>query len=67
MANMSYCRFENTYGDLKDCAEALVEANGIENVVDEANEYEAPWVSAVVKLCREIADRWGDELDDLED
>lgn len=23
MANMSYCRFENTYGDLEDCVEAL--------------------------------------------
>lgn len=26
MSNMSYCRFENTYGDLKDCVEALEEA-----------------------------------------
>jgi len=23
MANMSYCRFQNTYADVKDCAEAL--------------------------------------------
>ena len=23
MANMSYCRFENTYRDLADCVEAL--------------------------------------------
>lgn len=23
MANMSYCRFENTYHDLKDCVESL--------------------------------------------
>lgn len=23
MANMSYCRFENTLGDLEDCLEAL--------------------------------------------
>ena len=23
MANMSYCRFENTLGDLKDCLDAL--------------------------------------------
>ncbi len=25
MANMSYCRFENTSGDLQDCLEALQE------------------------------------------
>ena len=64
MANMSYCRFENTYGDLKDCAEALEEANGIAGVVEEANVYEAPWVSRLVELCKEIQERWGDELDD---
>ena len=27
MANMSYCRFENTYGDLADCVNALDESN----------------------------------------
>lgn len=26
MANMSYCRFENTYGDLNDCVQAMEEA-----------------------------------------
>jgi len=26
MANMSYCRFENTYRDLNDCVNALGEA-----------------------------------------
>ena len=71
MANMSYCRFENTYEDLRDCAKALKEANGISGVVngiegrvEKANQYEAPWVSAVVELCKEIADRWGHELED---
>jgi hypothetical protein len=32
MANMSYCRFENTLGDVKDCVNALrhgeIESNG---------------------------------------
>ena len=27
MANMSYCRFENTNGDLKDCLEVMHEAD----------------------------------------
>lgn len=26
MANMSYCRFENTNSDLRDCANAIAEA-----------------------------------------
>ena len=28
MANMSYCRFENTLNDLRDCHEALWEPTG---------------------------------------
>ena len=28
MSNMSYCRFENTNDDLKDCEEALSEMEG---------------------------------------
>lgn len=27
MANMSYCRFENTYRDLRDCYEHMTDAN----------------------------------------
>lgn len=27
MPNMSYCRFENTLGDLEDCAEHITDAN----------------------------------------
>jgi hypothetical protein len=26
MPNMSYCRFENTSGDLRDCVDAMVES-----------------------------------------
>ena len=26
MANMSYCRFQNTYSDFRDCVDALEEA-----------------------------------------
>ena len=29
---MSYCRFENTYADLKDCYNALSEAGSVEYV-----------------------------------
>ena len=31
MANMSYCRFENTYSDLADCVGALEECKELSN------------------------------------
>lgn len=61
MANMSYCRFENTYKDLKDCYEALCEAGSIKAVQKDASQYEAPHVKLLVELCKEIAFEFGDE------
>ena len=67
MANMTHCRFENTYQDLKDCQEALDEAGGIEEVQAEANQYERKYVRKLVALCREIADEYGQGEDEEED
>lgn len=51
---MSYCRFENTYNDLKECYDVLCE-NDIEDLEKEANQYEKPYIKKLIKLCREIA------------
>lgn len=48
MSNMSYCRFENTYKDLKDCLDAL-------NHQDELSESEARYRDLLIKMCVEIA------------
>lgn len=64
MANMSYCRFENTYNDLQDCLEALENEGGITGVEEDANQYEKPYVRRLVELCREIADNYEDELEE---
>lgn len=53
MANMSYCRFENTLSDLRDCKEAL------ENQ-EELSSREANKAKALIDLCREIADNYDD-------
>ena len=45
MANMSYCRFENTYDDLRDCF----------NNWDVKSESEEEYQALLVKLCEEIA------------
>lgn len=55
MANMSYCRFENTYHDLQDCQTALDNyINNDENVIS-SNE-ERRYAKELIALCREIAD-----------
>lgn len=47
MANMSYCRFENTYNDLKDC---------YLNIDNELSESEENYRKKLIKLCKEIAE-----------
>jgi hypothetical protein len=55
MANMSYCRFENTYSDLADCVRAL--RNG-----EEISEDEMYYAKSMRSLC----ERFIEELDDYE-
>jgi hypothetical protein len=54
MANMSYCRFENTANDLRDCRDAMRDE-------DELSESEEKARLRLIKLCAEIADDYGDE------
>ncbi len=61
MANMSYCRFENTYGDLRDCYNALIEAGSIKELEENSSVYEEKYIRKLVELCKNIADRFDDE------
>ena len=45
MSNMSYCRFENTYRDLRDC---------YENMEGKLSNDEAAYRQKLIKLCAEI-------------
>jgi len=58
MANMSYCRFENTYSDLVDCNDALSDES-----LDELSESERNYAMKLIKLCKEISDDFSDEVD----
>ena len=51
MGNMSYCRFENTLADMRDCLSAL--ENGLD--VEELSSYEATALSNFADVAREIA------------
>ena len=51
MGNMSYCRFENTARDLRDCVNAI--RNG---ETDELNDYEVEGLQEILELAQEIID-----------
>ena len=56
MSNMSYCRFENTYTDLSDCQDNILN-------VDESNVNELVYRRMLIKACKEIADNYSYLLD----
>ena len=49
MANMSYCRFENTFMDLEDCS---INLNNV------SSESEERYREKLVELCREIVEEY---------
>lgn len=51
MGNMSYCRFENTLGDLQDCAEHVTDTN--------LSESEARARVALIGVCADILESVG--------
>ena len=52
MANMPYCRFQNTLADLKDCRDALHERESFRPPLS-VEELDALW--SLLKLCHELA------------
>lgn len=56
MGNMSYCRFQNTLTDLRDCKENLCE--------DDLSTEERRARKLLIKICREIVIEADDQIDD---
>jgi len=54
MANMSYCRFENTLNDLRDCEEHFDD-----DLTSSADELRAR--KRLLNLCRDITNAYEDE------
>lgn len=50
MSNMSYCRFENTYKDLRDCEVHILDFDLDEN--------EHAYRKLLLETCRRIIDAW---------
>lgn len=53
MPNMSYCRFQNTLGDLRDCYENMDNPKQLSEEEQKARK-------ALIKLCEDIASDYGD-------
>jgi hypothetical protein len=67
MGNMSYCRFENTFNDLEDCYHALHDVKRVQDLVDDSNEYERPFIKRLVGMCADIVEEFGDEVSELKE
>ena len=60
MANMSYCRFENTYYDLIDCKNALLD-------IAEDGESISKREWAYAKRMRDLCERFIDSFDEIDE
>ena len=59
MSNMSYCRFENTASDLRDCK------NAIDNQeINDMSSYEQTAFVDLILLCKEISEQFEDYDED---
>lgn len=56
MANMSYCRFENTLKDLRDCQSAL---NEIEGDLSKLSDSERKFAERLIGVCDDISSDYG--------
>lgn len=66
MLNMSYCRFENTLGALKECADALCE-NDAKDPLEALSERERKCAIRLLRLCRDLAGDFEFEIEQAEE
>ena len=63
MANMSYCRFRNTLGDLQDCVCALTETDF---TIEPLSYEEMRAAKAMLQVCQEYIDTFEEAFGDME-
>ncbi len=66
MSNMSYCRFENTLSDLKDCFDALEDAGSASEYIESQmpSWEEAISIKSLLRLCQEMVDEFEQDVDE---
>lgn len=58
MPNMSYCRFQNTLSDLRNCQEALDDGSAED---EDLSEEERRAKATLIKVCGDIAANYDDD------
>lgn len=69
MANMSYCRFENTLRDLRDCFSAMEDSIDFDPTEDQEDFPDGEMLSAdetaaknsLIELCQRIVNKFGED------
>ena len=61
MGNMSYCRFQNTYGDLKDCEGALEELLNAGEGAEVLSREELSAACHLIEVCQRIVNMVADQ------
>ena len=59
MSNMSYCRFQNTLSDLRDCYHALQDG-----AAEELSAEETRARDSLIELCRSVTEDFGDTIEE---
>lgn len=54
MANMGYCRFENTHSDFEDCFEKLGEINSLDELSDSEKDYAEQLIARAVDMAQDF-------------
>ncbi len=62
MANMSYCRFENTASDLQDCVYAIQDGD-----INDLSRFEIRGAHKLLELARELIELENDLLNGIEE
>lgn len=62
MANMSYCRFNNTLSDLKDCYQAIND-----DCFDDLSDSERDSYERLLLLCHRIAENCSNEIEEIKE
>ena len=66
MANMSYCRFENTSRDFADCVNALDEMYSNDESLSTLSDYERNSAERMYEMCKEYIDLY-EQVSEIED
>lgn len=67
MGNMSYCRFQNTLGDLQDCFNSMSDFSSKEEWLESLSVEEQRAAKRLLILCEDIVQEFPEEEDEEEE